>query len=160
MAQQPALDVDKALFVILLEPSQQVAKFPYRGAVGVDGGGVSGTSGAAVVGSTSDISDGRRRRRQRLQHLVEAVHVELADKRRHVAVLEVAGQRRGKLLVGMEQEGVVLGVVLQPPDEVGEPRVLEHRVELVDKGVLFHGWLGFSCHGSYGSLVVMKRGKE
>ena len=118
MAQQAALNINKALFVVLLEPAQRVAELPYWRPFRSDAGSSSDTS---VVGTTSDSYRQRQRRqhwRQRFQHFVEAVHVELANKQRHVAVLEIARQRRGELLIRVEQKRVVVGVIFQPPNQV------------------------------------------
>lgn len=63
-------------------------------------------------------------------NLVEAVHVELADERGDVGVLEVKRQHLGELFAGEEVEGLV---GRSPPYQMGQVGVSEHVVELVDE---------------------------
>lgn len=61
-----------------------------------------------------------------VEHLAEAVHVELADKRGHIAMLEVALEQLDKLgVVGLQGKNVVR----LPPDDVLVPYILEHGVQ-------------------------------
>lgn len=123
--QQAALDVHEQQLVVLLELPQQVTELPHRQVL--------------VVGG----------QRQRVQHLVEAVHVELAHKRRYIAVLEVVQERIRELLGRVEREGV--GVVRRrPPDKVSKVGVREHTVKFVDKGILFDRRVGVFGRGHVG----------
>lgn len=85
-------------------------------------------------------------RQQRVQDLVEAVHVQLTNKRRHIAVLEVVQERVGELLAGIEGKRVAV-FLSSPPDEMGQLWVVEHPVELVHEGVFLDGGILLRSHG-------------
>lgn len=115
--QQPSLDVHQRFLVVFLEFARGMAELP-------DG---------AILD--------RQHRALGLQHLVEAVHMELPHKRRHVAVLEIAAEGVGKFFGGVKRKRVgVRGV--GPPDEVGEFRVAEHGEEFVDESVFLDWRIG------------------
>lgn len=53
-----------------------------------------------------------------VQDLMEAVHMQLANKRRHIAVLEVVQKRISKLFTWIKSKRI--GIVgPSPPDEMG-----------------------------------------
>lgn len=73
----------------------------------------------------------------RVRHLVEPVHVQLAHEASHIAMLEVPRQRLRKVLARTERKRVAL-LVPRPPYEVRECRVVQHRVQLVNKSILLN----------------------
>lgn len=131
--QQPSLDVHQRFLVVFLKLSRRVAKLPDRA-----------------------ILDGQRRA-MRLQHLVKAVHVELADKRSNVAMFEIAAEGVSKLFGRIKGKRVCLRGI-GPPYQVGELRVAEHGVEFMNKSVFLHRRIGgFGEHQRHDGHLGAKR---
>ena len=62
-----------------------------------------------------------------VSNLVEAVHVELADKRGHIAVLEITSKGGCKLLAGKKSKGIHFRGI-SPPYEVQKLWIQKHLV--------------------------------
>lgn len=132
--QQPSLDVHQRFLVVFLKLSRRVTKLP-------DGA----------------ILDGQRRA-MRLQHLVEPIHVELADKRCNVAMLEIAAEGVSKLLGRIKGKRVCLRGI-GPPYQVSELRVAEHGIEFMNESVLLHRRIGgFGEHQRHDGHLGAERG--
>ncbi|KAH3683148.1 hypothetical protein WICPIJ_005891 [Wickerhamomyces pijperi] len=110
MLGRSSLDGFQTVYISLLEVPRAVTEFPGRQVMGVV---VVASLGAVVVAN-----------------FVEAIHVQLADKRGDVGVLEVLWKSLAKLFAWSNEEGIV---VLGPPDQMLEIVVLQHIVKLVDE---------------------------